>query len=261
MITFILWAIAEDPNATWGRWFYTNAPAAWISAFIATTTLVLVLRSRKNPKRVIVREVRNSSLIEVWPRIRDRITVAFEGRPISGLGQVELELFNSGSEVIENAEVVLTLSEDAKILGYVFEPSDLNVSATVQDNKVNLVLPFLNPVKEHGHLITGSFLLEEYAELVAVSGMGQGWSVKHSPLPTDKRIRIYAITLMFFLVVVAAGGFAYGRYMEQRFGIGEYEVSLRALIAVLPFFGLLALAFIFIRKLDRLFEAKRFRRR
>jgi hypothetical protein len=252
--------IQNAPNS-WTQWFYTNAPAAWFSAAAAVTTLALVLRSRKRPKRLVVREVSNSSLIQVWPGIRHQITVAFEGNPIDGLGQLDLELFNTGSDLIEDASFTLVLSKGTHILGCLSRPEHAKVTTEINDNIIKVVLPFLNPVKEHGHIVSISILVEDQADILTVTGMGHGWSLKYSALPTEKRVGWYLGSMLGFLVLFATGGLFYPRYLEKHFGIGANELSPRVLVAVLPIVALGALMIFVMNKIARVVKARGFRKR
>jgi hypothetical protein len=75
--------IDQASQDTWLHWLYTDAPAAWLSALAAFIAFVLALRSRKKPKRLVVREIRNSSLIRIWPSIRPKIKMTFDDQPIN----------------------------------------------------------------------------------------------------------------------------------------------------------------------------------
>jgi|ERR1019366_4137647 hypothetical protein len=108
------------------HWLYTNAPAAWIAALAATTGLLLQLRKR--PKRLVIRETRNSSLIHVWPTVRSKVKITFNDQPIETLGQIGGEIFNEGSDTIQRPTFTLTLPSTAAILDAQVSPEDSVVS-------------------------------------------------------------------------------------------------------------------------------------
>ena len=242
-----------DPKASdgiWG-WFSTNAPAAWISALIATVSLLLVLRSRKQPKKLVIREVKNSSLIKIWPGIRDKITVSFGDRQVGSLGQMEIELLNSGSEVIEHASCTLQLSKDAHVLGTVLRPEYIESTTLIEDSTIKINIPYLNPMREHEQVMKLSILVEGDAELVDASGMGQGWSVRLERLPSLRRVKMYSYLLLTVILIDLPFAFFYFRYLEKHWRIPISEISWKAFFAQSP--GVLPAAVCFLL-LFRLFH-------
>jgi hypothetical protein len=96
--------MGPDTSETWFHWFYTNAPAAWLSAFLATASLIFVLKARAKPRRVVIREVGRSSLVRIWPGVRKKIKMTFDGNNIEALGQIDIDVSNCGSQVIQQPE-------------------------------------------------------------------------------------------------------------------------------------------------------------
>ena len=180
--------IIQNAPDSFFHWLYTNAPAAWFSAVAAVTTLVLVLRSRKKPNRIVVRDVSNSSLVRIWPGVRDKITVAFLGRLIQNLGQVDLEIFNEGLEVIKHPSIEIALQGGSTILDLLLTPPDSQVQIKANANKVILIFPYLNPHREHKQIAKVSILLDGRAEQVVVSGGGEGWSSRHVTQPGSNEL-------------------------------------------------------------------------
>src|SRR5258708_37084656 len=98
------------------HWLYTNAPAAWLSALAAIATLIYVLSKRVRPQKLVISEVGKSSLIQIWPSVRKKIAMNFDGNKIENLGQIDLDVFNSGSRVIQNPRFALTLPAETKVM-------------------------------------------------------------------------------------------------------------------------------------------------
>jgi hypothetical protein len=181
--------IIQNAANGWGQWFYTNAPAAWISSVVAISTLVYVLGSRNKPKRIVVREVSNGSVVRIWPSVRDKIAISFLGRLVQNLGQVDLEIFNEGSEVIEKPGIEISLQSGSMILDLFLSPPDPQAQIQVGTNKFVLVLPYLNPHREHKQIVKVSILLDGNADQVVVNGDGVGWSTRHVPLLNARQSR------------------------------------------------------------------------
>jgi hypothetical protein len=219
---------------TLSRWFYTNAPAAWISALIATAGLIFVLSSRKQPRRLVVREVRNTSLVTIWPSVRDQIQMTFDGRPIGSLGQVALEIYNEGSDVIQNARIAVSLPEDCKVLGLLIEPAELRATSATDKNVIYIILPYVNPYSDHKQTVSVSILVDGDPAALRTTGTGEGWSLRHSALPTGRQTRLRLRIGMVLVFAWLIATIPYGRFLERKFGISAYELSWRSLLSLVP---------------------------
>ena len=226
--------IFQNATDSWSRWFYTNAPAAWFSAVAAVSTLVYVLRSRKKPKRIVVRETKNTTLVTIWPSVRGNIELFYSGRKINNLAQVNVDIFNEGSEVIQRPTLTVVLPVGCSVLAAVLEPEEEGMNHKIDQNKVTVLLPYLNPVSEHKHIWKLSILADGDTAKVTVSGGGEGWSVQHTTLPTAEQIAKWApaITVGFLASMVFL--FFYLRYITMHFGVGPFEFSWRALVLSFP---------------------------
>jgi hypothetical protein len=210
------------------RWFFTNAPAAWISAVVAISTLVYVLSSRKKASRIVVRETRNTTLVTIWPSVRENIELLYLGHKIDTLAQIDLDIFNQGSEVIHRPSLAVALPSGSRVLGTRLIPEDDGAYRQVEGAKVTLILPYINPVAQHEHIWTLSILADGDTERITISGGGEGWSVQHSPLPTSEQLRGRRTVLTMAGACAVSFSFAFGWYMETRYGIRFFEVSWRA---------------------------------
>lgn len=175
--------MVQTQSDTFIHWLYTNAPAAWISAAIAIITCALVVRSKKKPRRVVIREVSNSSLVRIRSEIQHKIKMTFEDKAISTIGQIEADIFNGGSEVVHSPTLVLTLPPDAVVLDVLVTPEHLQPNVEVDDNRIKLAFAYLNPVGEHDETAKMSLLVDDTTKLM-VAGGGEGWSVRFLPLET-----------------------------------------------------------------------------
>lgn len=229
--------IQNAPN-NWTQWFYTNAPAAWFSAVTAITTLVFVLRSRKKPNKIVVREISNGSLVHIWPSVRDKITVAFLGRLIQNLGQLDLEIFNEGSDVIKHPGIEISLQGGSTILDLLLTPPDPQAQTQVNANKVILRFPYLNPHREHKQVVKVSVLLEGNPEQVVVSGDGEGWSCRHVPMPRPTQL---LNSLTWSMILVLASGFFLGLLTWSIFGVRHRTGTLITLLVAGLIMGLVGL--------------------
>lgn len=226
--------IIQNAPDSLARWFYTNAPAGWIVAVVATAGFLWTLRSRKKPKRIIVRETKNTTLVTIWPSVRKNIELLFAGRKINTLAQLDLDIFNQGSEVIQRPRLTVTLPAGCNVLAALLVPDSDGVNHKIEGNKIALQLPYVNPFSEHKHIWKLSILADGDTAKVTVNGGGEGWSVQLSQLPTvaqrakrNKTILLCGLGSLIFL-------FFYERFITIHFGVGPYEFSWRALILGFP---------------------------
>jgi hypothetical protein len=238
--------VIQNQPETVLHWMQTNAPAAWISALIAIITCIFLLRSRRKPRRIVLREVRNTSVVSIWPTVRNKIKMTFEDKPIQSLGQIEGDIFNSGSEAIQHPTLTLTLPEESVVLGVLLTPDNSEAQCKFDRNKIIIVLPYLNPVREHKQIVRLSLLTDGRTKIIDVTGGGEGWSVRHSPLPSPKQDFYRNIAMFIFMMTLVPIAWVYGGYIERRYGISRSEISLRAFISVLPLFALELPAIIYV---------------
>ncbi len=235
MIASLFIATSPDASETISHWLYTNAPAAWISAFIAICSLLLVLRSRKKPRKIIVRETRKGSLVHVWPRIRDKIVINFNGKEIRDLAQLDFELLNTGSEVISRPRISLSLDQDSCVLDAALTP-DRDTTLVFEHNTVTFSLPYINPYKDHGQPINLTVLVDGPTQNLQIVGGGEGWSVQHFALPDRKQIFKQLRIAGWGVTPLWIGVIAYLIWGDRLFGlkIPATEFSWRAFWFTLP---------------------------
>lgn len=238
---------------TFFHWFYTNAPAAWMSALIAVVTCLLVIRSKKKPRRIVVREVSNTSLVRIRPEVRHKIKMSFEDRPIKTVGQIEAEIFNEGSDVIHSPAFVLTVPPDSVVLDVLLTPSHLRPTSDIDGNRITITLPYLNPICEHSEMVKLSLVVDGETT-VGVSGSGEGWSVRYLPLANPKREMYWDLGLALCVLALLDTMYPYAAYIEKKYGIGPTEMSWRVFVASLPVLvlGLLISGLWLARKVRRL---------
>lgn len=210
------------------HWMYSNAPAAWISAFAAIATLLYVLSNRIKPQKIIVREVGKSSLTQIWPNVRAKITMAFAGNKIGELGQIDLDILNAGSKVIQNSQIELTLPQHTTILDVHATPGSSSQAFTIDKNSLLMKFDWLNPFHEHKQVVAVAVLVDGAIGPVTISGMGEGWSCRHEKLQPRNNMRSrfveFGMIALYMLVSVV-----YIRWAGRKFGIDGYEISWRAL--------------------------------
>ena len=124
-----------------------------------------------------MRETKNTTLVTIWPSVRENIELFFAGRKINTLAQLDLDIFNEGSEVIQRPSLTLKLPTGCHVLAALLVPEGDGVSHKVEENKIAVVLPYLNPFSEHKHIWKLSILADGDTAKVMVDG-GEGWSVQ-----------------------------------------------------------------------------------
>jgi hypothetical protein len=239
------------------QWLYTNAPAAWTSAAVATVTCVVLIRFRKRPRRAVFKEIGNSSLVRIWPGVRSKISMAFEDRPIKKLGQIEGEIFNEGSETIQNPTVILGLPKGSIVLDVSVNPAELEGQSTTDGSNVRIRLPYLNPVGDHSQVVKVLVLVDGETEPLSVKGGGEGWSVRFAPLINPRRERYLLITLGLLGAAALLLAYLYGAYIERHYGIGMNEVSWRSFIYDLPVLIIMGtLLLLFMKTFSKIMDRK-----
>jgi len=131
-----MFVMIQGAPETVQRWLQTNAPAAWISALVAILTCGFLVRSRRKPKRVVLREIRNTSVVNIWPNVRHKIKMTFDDKAINTLGQIDADIFNTGSEPVQQPTLLVTLPSKSVVLDVRLGPQSSQARATIDGNKV-----------------------------------------------------------------------------------------------------------------------------
>jgi hypothetical protein len=205
----------DQPQSEFWHWLYTNAPAAWIAALVATVSLILVQVRRHRPKRLVVRELPSVSFLNVAAGMRHRITTTFDDRQINALVAVAYDVYNEGSDPIRNAAFTLALPRGAFVLNAAIRPRDSEPICewTGADNLVKVSLPYVNPFREHKQLLRLLVLADGETHEATISGSGEGWSVRYVPLPGPGYARKLQISAGLAGVVIGAASAAYIDYV------------------------------------------------
>ncbi len=226
--------LQQNPTESWWHWLYTNAPAAWTSAAVAIVSLLVVLRTRRRPKRIVIREISRSSLIRIWPSVRRNIRITFGGDPINTLGQIDFEIFNEGSEFIDQPALNLILPTETRILGSHAEPEEANAQCQTDKSRLTVRLPHLNPIREHRQIVFLSVLVDGPTTPLKITGGGEGWSLLRQSLPTAKQQFWYGILRTSMVLAWILLSILYSLWVEKKFGIGPWEFSWRSFYVGTP---------------------------
>lgn len=207
-------------------WLFSEAGAGWtfgiVSLLASLVGFLWMLRSRARPAQVVCRKVSQVSLVRIRSSARERIAVTFDGKSVDELAQVLIEISNAGSEIIRDVDLTIGFAEHTKILDYSYEadPENLEVGfEPIGENRVRVLIPFLNPVRKHSHKVTTAIVCDGNIEEVSFVGGGPGWSVKSVPLLSDeerrgKRRAALAVQLLTLVLY-----FAYFFWLIARWGV------------------------------------------
>lgn len=214
-------------------WFASDAGAGWVFGILSLAVLIYTRRRDLRSTRIVVREIRRIEPISVGPSVKDKIKILFNGREISQLGQIDLEIWNEGKDTISSPCLAVEVPDDLEILDGELVGSG-TASVAFEKNTAKLTFEYLNAFKEHKQVERLLLIVDGNIERIKITGGGEGWSVRHERLPTkaqEKKMRMIA-TYSLPLIYVAI--FAYGKWVEVNYGITMSEISMRAFFSSIP---------------------------
>jgi hypothetical protein len=171
--------------------------------------------NRRKPSIIQVAKLFESSLIDVHPRIREKLAITYDNLPIDGFHEVRFMIQNLGNIPIENVRLVFAIDglSDISFLEVVFSsvesieeftvlnPSDTGEGATVEASEVqqdiqidptkyydpvaldpdafSVYLPFLNPRKVYEDYLGITLYAPKPLKVKGVVGKGLGWTTKY----------------------------------------------------------------------------------
>src|ERR1035437_5602218 len=107
-------------------------------------------------------------------------------------------------------------------------PEDSGAKCDVHGNAVTVSLDYLNPFRDHKQLLQISILVDGDTDNIKIGGSGEGWSVRHIPLPTPGQLLYREIVKLATVVIPMGINILISRFAQKHFGIGGWEVSWRA---------------------------------
>lgn len=220
-------------------WLFSAAGAGWAVGIVAIIGLLYTYLVGKRPNRLICKEVSRTSLVKIRKEVRDKIDVSFNNNPVKNLAQVEMYIFNKGSEVIRDILLTVKFLKNTRILATSFEVIPENLAVTtdsIESNQIKIKIPFLNPIRPHKHRIRLNMLCDGDIEKYKVIGSGEGWSVQSLRFPSKKEsIKSYWKMMAALFIETLLAWFVYVPFIERHWGISSSEWSLRAFLTLLPF--------------------------
>ena len=166
----------------------------WILSIVQI--LLRYKADNKPAQKITCREVSHTSLVRIQKDVLERIEVSFDERPVQRLGQIDLELFNSGTSIISSPVIRFEFPRQTVILSNVpkvkpIQPPEFEMVCEVsktENNIADLKLPYLNPRKDLKTHITLSFVCDGNVQDLKIIGGGEGWSVNYvTPEARNKR--------------------------------------------------------------------------
>jgi hypothetical protein len=182
-------------------WLFSEAGAGWIAAFLLATRQIYTWWLRKKPQRVVCKEINTKSLT-FFKGVGKKIEVYCDKKQIDKPFNLQLELYNKGTEVIKDIKLTLQFAPKTKVIDVFFEDieSEEKLNNKIIGNQVVLNIPFLNPIRPHKHKILADILCDGDTEGFKVSGSGEGWSVETIRMPNiqqlTKRLRLVLLGLI-----------------------------------------------------------------
>lgn len=233
-------------------WLFSTAGAGWIVGIVSLIGLLYTYLVRKRPNRLVCKEVSRTSLVKISKEVRDKIDVLFNNNPVKNLAQVEINIFNKGSEVIRDILLTVKFSKKTRVLATSFEvvPENLVVTMdSIGSNLAKIKIPFLNPIRPHRHRIKANIVCDGDVEKYKVIGNGEGWSVQSLMFPSKKELlRRFSITAIALFIELLFTIFVYTPFVERYWGIPSTELSLRAFLVTLPIVLVIVVTFLLGRK-------------
>ena len=200
-------------------WLFSVAGAGWTVGIVSLISLLYTYLVRKRPNKLVCKEVSRTSVVKIRKEVRDKIDVSFNNNPVKNLAQVEMDIFNKGSEVIRHILLTVKFLKNTRVLVTSFEVVPENLAVTmdsIESNQVKIKIPFLNPIRPHKHRIKANIVCDGDTEKYKVIGSGEGWSVQSLRLPSKKELgKSYRKMMAVLFIEILLLWFVYIPFVER----------------------------------------------
>ncbi len=226
-------------------WLFSPAGAGWVFGFVALFVAIFQWVQRKRARRLIFRQIDTTSLVDINPRIRDKIKVTFNDKLIVNLTRFRAEIFSLGSDSTQNPTITITVPEETRILdvAVVSSTDGCEPSAQVGAHSAVISVPYINPYRDHKHTLLLSIVADGSMEDAHASGGGEGWSLREAREKKFAKLLRLAIAAIFILFMVVYLMNWYFDIIETNYGISRQEISFRSFVAAVPFAALMIVFF------------------
>ena len=222
------------------EWLLSDAGAGWVFGIISVIALIAsYIHNRKKSSIIIIKELSKTSFINLSSKIKDRVSITYDNKLVDSIGYVKVEIYNDGFEVIKQPILTFSVPEEATILQIeVDTPVDnFEISSEIAGNKAKVILPYLNPAKDHDHILRMSILMDGPVESLHTMGSGEGWSTRHYKTLEARRLlrrQLNGLTAVFIVSLIAP---AYGEYfVHRRLGVDPWGLDFQVILLFFPIY-------------------------
>lgn len=240
-------------------WLFSEAGAGWVFGLVSLIAFIMTIFNRRGPNRLVINELHKARLVNVHEEVDDKVQIIYSGEPVKILGQIEIEMFNEGIAAIKEAEITCSLPEDTKILDMflISSTGNLPTEKHTNGNKATIKLPYVNSYREHHHVIKLLINVDGEVETIRFEGAGEGWSVRHIPLLTERQQAKLVITSLLVLFGSVGISFILTKLVEKLWGITYTGINLSSILLTLP--AITGGVFSIYLPIGRLYRKERFR--
>ena len=135
---------------------------------------------RQRPRKVLLLKVKEASLLEIDPEVRDEIAIIYKGKPVKSLYLSTFLLQNASQEIVDNVEIKIALLDTDIMEVAINDPMpDRNsyMKRAESNNDLLVKLPFLNPSKLYSDTVRIKVFSLKPSKISSVTGGGRGWTV------------------------------------------------------------------------------------
>ena len=226
------------------NWFFSDAGAGWVLGIVSLLGSLIgflwMIRNKSRPKVVVCRELDRISLLRISKSAKEKISIKFNKKTIQDLSQLRLEIYNDGSDFVEDVKLEIILEENTSILeaSFIVDPKNFESQMETKGNCAEIIIPFLNPIAHHKQKIIVSIVCDGDPGKIKIVGGGKGWSVFQIPLLSpkeqEKRARIEKATVRISTLLMI--GYAF--FLVAKWGVKplgeEADPNFNIIYAILP---------------------------
>jgi hypothetical protein len=129
-------------------WLFSDAGAGWVFGLVSLIGLIISYTRKNRFQRIIFKELRKRSLVDIKKSIRNKIKITFDEKPVSGLSQIHAAIFNDGVNVIKDITLRVYLPENVTFLDVLVEPvsDDFLITNEIENNSLIVKIPYLQQI-------------------------------------------------------------------------------------------------------------------
>jgi hypothetical protein len=201
----------------------------------------LIAKHFRERKSLAYQILSKMSLINVNPKVRDKIKIDYDGKPAENIFSFKVRVINEGNVPIKDQPILFEFDKEAKVLiaDYNTKPEkefgEIKREDTGATNEAKFVIGLLNTKSKKEQIEFNFITIDNKNDEIKLHAKGENLEFREIPTPTFKpfmAVFMFVFLPVFSIIFIAIKTLFTQKVIEQYGYPGKYDFLLSALSAL-----------------------------